>query len=98
METVDEIKEAINNLLLYDIDLGRNTLSICEVNEEEWATAWKKYYHPVKISEKFTIVPTWEEYTPVHSDELIIEMDPEWHLEPVHIQQRFFAFRRLSAM
>lgn len=76
METVDEIKEAINNLLLYDIDLGRNTLSICEVNEEEWATAWKKYYHPVKISEKFTIVPTWEEYTPVHSDELIIEMDP----------------------
>jgi len=33
-------------------------------------------YHPVKISEKFTIVPTWEEYTPVHSDELIIELDP----------------------
>ena len=22
------------------------------------------------------IVPTWEEYTPVHTDELIIEMDP----------------------
>lgn len=36
----------------------------------------EKYYHPVKISEKFTIVPTWEEYTPVHTDELIIEMDP----------------------
>jgi ribosomal protein L11 methyltransferase len=47
-----------------------------EVNEEEWATAWKKYYHPVKISEKFTIVPTWEDYSPVHSDELIIELDP----------------------
>ena len=47
-----------------------------EVHEEEWATAWKKYYHPVKISERFTIVPTWEEYTPVNSDELIIELDP----------------------
>ena len=43
---------------------------ISEVHEEEWATAWKKYYHPVKISERFTIVPTWEEYTPVSSDEL----------------------------
>ncbi|MFN2745272.1 MULTISPECIES: 50S ribosomal protein L11 methyltransferase [Bacillus] len=75
-ETVDGIKETINNLLLYDIDLGRNKITISEVNEEEWATAWKKYYHPVKISEKFTIVPTWEEYTPVHTDELIIEMDP----------------------
>ncbi|MFO1443404.1 50S ribosomal protein L11 methyltransferase [Bacillus sp. Bva_UNVM-123] len=75
-ETVDEIKESINNLVLYNIDIGKNNISISEVNEEEWATAWKKYYHPVKISERFTIVPTWEEYTPVHSDELIIELDP----------------------
>ncbi|MEK4668467.1 50S ribosomal protein L11 methyltransferase [Niallia sp. FSL R7-0271] len=75
-ETVEEIKEAINNLILFNIDIGLNKVSIMEVNEEEWATAWKKYYHPVKISEKFTIVPTWEDYTPVHSDELIIELDP----------------------
>ncbi|KAB2338985.1 50S ribosomal protein L11 methyltransferase [Cytobacillus depressus] len=75
-ETIDGIKEEINNLLLYNIDIGKNDISISEVNEEEWATAWKKYYHPVKISERFTIVPTWEEYTPVSSDELIIELDP----------------------
>jgi ribosomal protein L11 methyltransferase len=47
-----------------------------EVDEEDWATAWKKYYHPVKISGRFTIVPTWETYDPVDSDELIIELDP----------------------
>lgn len=75
-ETVEQIKEAINGLILYDFDLGPNKVTISEVNEEEWATAWKKYYHPVKISEKFTIVPTWENYVPVHSDELIIELDP----------------------
>ncbi|GKU81324.1 50S ribosomal protein L11 methyltransferase [Niallia sp. NCCP-28] len=75
-ETVEEIKEAINNLVLFNIDIGLNKVSIMEVNEEEWATAWKKYYHPVKISEKFTIVPTWEDYKPVNSDELIIELDP----------------------
>lgn len=75
-ETVDEIKEAINGLILHNIDIGLNKVSISEVNEEEWATAWKKYYHPVKISERFTIVPTWETYTPVSSDELIIELDP----------------------
>jgi ribosomal protein L11 methyltransferase len=75
-ETVDGIKEAINGLTLHNIDIGKNKVSIIEVNEEDWATAWKKYYHPVKISERFTIVPTWEEYTPVNSDELIIELDP----------------------
>ncbi|MEK5325096.1 50S ribosomal protein L11 methyltransferase [Aeribacillus sp. FSL M8-0254] len=75
-ETVEGIKERINNLLLYDIDLGRNHITISEVNEEEWATAWKKYYRPVKVSKKFTIVPTWELYEPAHTDELIIELDP----------------------
>ncbi|MDF2854378.1 MAG: ribosomal protein methyltransferase [Neobacillus sp.] len=75
-ETVDAIKESINNLIVHNIDIGKNNVTISEVNEEEWATAWKKYYHPVKISERFTIVPTWEIYTPVSSDELIIELDP----------------------
>ncbi|MBM6619245.1 50S ribosomal protein L11 methyltransferase [Bacillus suaedaesalsae] len=75
-ETVDEIKEAINSLVTFNIDIGHNKVTISEVNEEEWATAWKKYYHPVKISEKFTIVPTWETYEKVSSDELIIELDP----------------------
>lgn len=95
-ETVDAIKESINNLLQFDIDLGKNIVSISEVNEEEWATAWKKYYNPVKISERFTIVPTWEDYTPVSSDELIIELDPAWPSEQGHIRQRSCASKRWS--
>ncbi|MBU5265876.1 50S ribosomal protein L11 methyltransferase [Virgibacillus proomii] len=75
-ETVEEIKQAINNLMLYDIDLGRNQITLSEVHEEEWATAWKKYYKPVKISKRITITPTWEDYRPVDTDELIIELDP----------------------
>ncbi|RKQ37832.1 50S ribosomal protein L11 methyltransferase [Oceanobacillus halophilus] len=75
-ETIDQIKMAINNLLIYDIDIGKNEVTLSEVNEEEWSTAWKKYYKPVKISKKITIKPTWEEYTPVSTDEIIIELDP----------------------
>jgi ribosomal protein L11 methyltransferase len=75
-ETVEEVKLAIKNLSNYGINVGENEIAISEVNEEDWATAWKKYYHPVKISERFTIVPTWETYEPVSTDELIIELDP----------------------
>jgi ribosomal protein L11 methyltransferase len=75
-ETVDQIKEAINNLILFEIDLGLNEISLSEVNEEEWATAWKKYYHPVRISDQFTVVPTWEEYEIKSPNEKIIELDP----------------------
>ncbi|GGF07553.1 ribosomal protein L11 methyltransferase [Halobacillus andaensis] len=75
-ETVDSIKQSVTNLKMYDIDIGNNAVTLNEIHEEDWATAWKKYYKPVKISERITIIPTWEEYEPVSSDELIIEMDP----------------------
>ncbi len=74
-ETFDEIKEAINSLPSYQFDLGKNNIQIAEVHEEEWATAWKQYYKPVKVSNSITIIPTWEEYTP-SPEETIIELDP----------------------
>lgn len=75
-ETVEEIKQAVNNLLLYDIDIGQNRVTISEVNEEEWATAWKKYYKPVRVSKRLTVIPTWETYEPHDEKELVIELDP----------------------
>ncbi len=75
-ETVEEIKLALANLINFEINIGDQVLKTALVDEEDWATAWKQYYHPVKISERFTIVPTWENYSPVSTDELIIELDP----------------------
>lgn len=74
-ETVNHIKERINYLPNYEIDIGLNDVTLTDIDEEDWATAWKKYYKPVKISENVTIVPTWEEYEP-HAAEVIIELDP----------------------
>src|SRR5690606_665186 len=75
-EAISEIKQAINNLSSYNIDIGLNKITLSEVNEEDWATAWKQYYKPVKISERITITPTWEEYTKETADEIVIELDP----------------------
>lgn len=75
IDTIEAIKESINGLLQHDIDLGRNKIHVIEVDESEWATAWKKYYKPIRISDSITIKPTWEEYKPT-DEELIIELDP----------------------
>lgn len=45
------------------------------VDEEEWSTSWKKYYHPVKVGEKLVIVPMWEKYDK-KPEEIIVRMDP----------------------
>ncbi|MCO7175674.1 50S ribosomal protein L11 methyltransferase [Sporolactobacillus kofuensis] len=75
-ETVEEIKQSVNNLLLYDIDLGEGRLTFSEHNEEEWATAWKKYYKPVSVGDKFYISPTWTDFHPEDKKRQVIELDP----------------------
>jgi len=75
-DTVEEIKERLNQLLLYGLDPGKGTVTVAEVKEDEWASAWKKYYKPVTISERITIAPVWEDYQPKHADEIVIELDP----------------------
>ncbi|UFJ43171.1 50S ribosomal protein L11 methyltransferase [Brevibacillus humidisoli] len=75
-ETVEEIKTQLNQLLLHGLDLGKGTITLTEVREDEWASAWKKYYKPVSVSERITITPVWEDYQPKRADEIVIEMDP----------------------
>lgn len=50
-------------------------LELIGVDEEEWSTAWKKYYHPIKVGERLVIVPMWEKYDPAPG-EIIVRMDP----------------------
>jgi len=75
METVESIKQAINNLFSYDINIGSGKVTISEVNEEDWASNWKKYYKPVQVSDKIWIKPTWEEVKE-EPNALMIELDP----------------------
>lgn len=75
-ELVLDIKKSITHLQTYGINIGENHVTRSEINEDDWANAWKKYYKPIQISEKITIIPTWEEYEPKSSEEIIIELDP----------------------
>ena len=57
------------------LDIGHGFEGFSEVDDQDWATAWKKFYKPLHISECIVIKPSWEEYT-VEAGELIIELDP----------------------
>src|SRR6266568_197329 len=45
------------------------------VNEEDWANAWKDYYHVTHIGRRLVIRPSWREYTP-KDNEVVLELDP----------------------
>ena len=48
----------------------------------------ENYFHPFRASERFTIVPSWEDYSKESEDELCIELIPEWLLVLEIIQQQ----------
>ncbi len=50
-------------------------IEIIGVDEEEWSTAWKKYYHPIRVGERLVVVPAWEKYDAKPTD-IIVRMDP----------------------
>ncbi|MBR4296175.1 MAG: 50S ribosomal protein L11 methyltransferase [Clostridia bacterium] len=45
------------------------------VNEDDWATAWKAYYKPIRIGEHMVIVPAWEHFDALE-DDIVVRMDP----------------------
>lgn len=46
-----------------------------EICEEDWANAWKQYFHPIRVGKNIIIKPTWEDYQALNTD-LVIELDP----------------------
>jgi ribosomal protein L11 methyltransferase len=65
----------VNDLSGHDIDCGCGKITCREIQDEDWATSWKEFFHPVKVGEKIVIKPTWEDYE-AGVDDIVIELDP----------------------
>jgi ribosomal protein L11 methyltransferase len=50
-------------------------ISYKELDDEDWAHAWKAYFWPRKISRRMVVKPTWREYQAA-PEEIVIELDP----------------------
>ena len=75
MEFVEIIKQKVLGLKDFGIDIGEGGVSLDQVNEADWANAWKAYYKPTKVGQRVVVKPTWEDYAMQEGD-LIIELDP----------------------
>src|SRR5699024_11808397 len=49
-EKVNDLSEKVSALKSLDIDIGENNITIKQVDEEDWSTAWKAYYKPDRKS------------------------------------------------
>src|SRR5207302_5155114 len=74
----EEARQRVAEGLWHLASLGRHFVGDLQtriVNEEDWANAWKDYFHVTHIGRRLVIRPSWREYTP-RDDEVVLELDP----------------------
>ena len=76
----DELLEKLNNKIKemqgYGLDAGHVEIDTRYIADEDWNTAWQKYYHVIDFSRNLAIVPEWEDYQPAFPDQKLIRLDP----------------------
>ena len=50
-------------------------VSYKQLDEEDWAEAWKAFFEPQKIGQKIVVKPTWCDYT-ARAGDIVVELDP----------------------
>lgn len=72
-ELLSDIEKAVR--ALQDVEVTRFEIETADIKDEDWENEWKNHFHAFKASERFTVVPSWEDYQPA-DDEEIIHLDP----------------------
>lgn len=73
-ELIQLISEKLKFIAQF-LDIGKGFDGSSEVDDEDWATAWKAYYKTFDISERIVIRPSWEEYVE-DNEKVVISLDP----------------------
>lgn len=75
-ELLPTIRQRVAKLKDYGLNPGKNDVTSAVVDNQQWATVWQKYYHPLRVTNELTIVPEWEDYQPRQPQEKLLILDP----------------------
>ena len=57
------------------LDLGAISVETSEVEEKDWAEAWKQFFKPRRFGTRLVVCPSWETFA-VSSGDILITLDP----------------------
>jgi ribosomal protein L11 methyltransferase len=65
----------VRNLEKIFPEIGSPDVSFGILEDRDWSLLWRKYYRPLRISEKLTVLPAWET-VPTNHEGFVIKIDP----------------------
>ena len=69
------IKNGVQELPKFGLDIGGGEVTVKYAEDQEWAEAWKRFFHVMKVGKQIVVKPSWEDYTP-QPGEVVLEIDP----------------------
>ena len=75
-ETVDTIRQRVHALRAFRLDVGSGNVTVQEVDSQDWESAWKKYFKPVRVTKRIVVKPSWESFDTDNPQDIVIELDP----------------------
>jgi ribosomal protein L11 methyltransferase len=78
-DELEKVKSQIEKILINSTDIipaSSYKIISGEMEENDWTTVWKKFFHTKHIGKNIVIKPPWEKYKKSKND-IIIEIDPE---------------------
>ena len=59
--TIGQVRIALQTAKEQHTDWGTLLMTMDNLEEEDWAYGWQKYYKPMEIGERLLVVPEWEQ-------------------------------------
>jgi len=50
-------------------------LSVCQVEEQDWAEAWRQHWQPLRVGQRLVVKPSWCDFQ-ARPQDVVIELDP----------------------
>ncbi len=74
----EQHREQLVALLADWVELVPDSVEVVDVDlaREDWAETWKQYFHPVDVSPRIAVKPTWEDLPAGWDKDCVIEIDP----------------------
>jgi len=77
------LKEALQAVFPDARDAGRLRLRPISLPDADWATLWREFFHPIRVSERLLVLPAWwdeaqarREAAPLAEDAIVLRIQP----------------------
>lgn len=74
-EARQKLREALNQIKNFGLDVGAAKISISKVRPQDWAESWKRHFKPIEIGRALLLKPSWSKKLP-RANQAIVTLDP----------------------